>query len=42
MAITNGALLNSVPATEAVALSTNYIDFTATAGQGWRNNIYQT
>ena len=35
MAITNGALLNSVPATEAVALSTNYIDFTATAGQGW-------
>ena len=35
MAITNGPLLNSVPAPIAQALSSNYIDFTAEATQGW-------
>ena len=35
MAITNGPLLNSVPAPEQATLSTNYIDFTAQATAGW-------
>ena len=36
MAISNpGGNLNSVPAPQQQTLSTNYIDFTATAGQGW-------
>jgi len=36
MAISNpGSLLNSVPAPIQQALSSNYFDFTATAGQGW-------
>jgi hypothetical protein len=35
MAITNGPLLNSVPAPQKQTLSNNYIDFTATATSGW-------
>ena len=36
MAISNpGLLLNSTPAHRQQTLSTNYFDFTATAGQGW-------
>jgi len=35
MAITNGSLLNSVPAPQKQTLSNNYIDFTATATAGW-------
>jgi len=35
MAITNGPLLNSVPAPLKQTLSNNYIDFTATATSGW-------
>ena len=35
MAITPGGLLNSTPAHKQQTLSTNYFDFTATAGQGW-------
>jgi len=35
MAITNGPLLNSVPAPQKQTLSNNYIDFTATATAGW-------
>ena len=36
MAISNpGGLLNSTPAHRQQTLSTNYFDFTATAGQGW-------
>jgi len=35
MAITPGSILNSVPAPQQATLNTNYIDFTATAGQGW-------
>jgi hypothetical protein len=36
MAISNpGNLLNSTPAHRQQTLSTNYFDFTATAGQGW-------
>jgi len=35
MAITNGPLLNSVPSSQQQALSSNYFDFTSTAGQGW-------
>ena len=34
MAITNGPLLNSVPASQAVALSTNYLDLNGSAGWG--------
>ena len=35
MAITAGGSLNSTPASIQQTLSTNYFDFTATAGQGW-------
>ena len=35
MAITNGSLLNSVPATGQMTLSSNYLDLASTAGQGW-------
>jgi len=35
MAITAGGSLNSVPAPQQQTLSTNYFDFTSTAGQGW-------
>jgi len=35
MALTAGTNLNSVPAAQQQALSTNYIDFTATATAGW-------
>ena len=35
MAITNGPLLNSVPAPQKQTLSNNYIDFTAQATAGW-------
>jgi len=35
MAITAGTNLNSVAAPQAVALASNYIDFTSTATQGW-------
>jgi len=35
MAITNGSLLNSVPATQQATLSTNYLDLASTAGAGW-------
>tara|TARA_Y100001973_G_scaffold11563_1_gene15774 strand:+ start:297 stop:1790 length:1494 start_codon:yes stop_codon:yes gene_type:complete len=35
MAITPGGSLNSVPASMAQTLSSNYIDFTATATAGW-------
>ena len=35
MAITAGDNLNSVPASQTIALSSNYIDFTSTATQGW-------
>ena len=35
MAITAGTNLNSVPAPVKQALSSNYIDFTATATAGW-------
>jgi len=35
MAITAGSSLNSVPAPQKQTLSTNYIDFTATATAGW-------
>ena len=35
MAITNGGLLNSVPATQQATLSTNYLDLASTAGAGW-------
>ena len=34
MAITAGGSLNSVPAPQQQTLSTNYFDFTSTAGQG--------
>ena len=35
MAITNGALLNSVPAPQQQTLSTNYLDLAGTANEGW-------
>ena len=35
MAITAGGSLNSVAAPQKQTLSTNYFDFTSTAGQGW-------
>ena len=35
MAITAGSLLNTVPATQQQALSTNYLDLASTANQGW-------
>ena len=35
MAITNGGLLNSTPASQQAALSTNYLDLASTANQGW-------
>ena len=35
MALTPGGSLNSVPASQKQALTSNYFDFTATAGQGW-------
>ena len=35
MAITNGPLLNSVPAAQQQALSTNYLDFTGTTDTTW-------
>ena len=35
MAITNGPNLNSVPAPQQQALSTNYLDLAATANEGW-------
>jgi hypothetical protein len=35
MAITNGSLLNSTPATQQKALSTNYLDLASTANEGW-------
>ena len=35
MAITPGGSLNSVAAPQKQTLSTNYFDFTSTAGQGW-------
>ena len=35
MALTPGGTLNSVPASQAVALNTNYIDFTAAGTAGW-------
>jgi hypothetical protein len=35
MAITNGDNLNSVPAPQQQALSTNYVDFTSSATEGW-------
>ena len=35
MAITNGGILNSVPATGQQALSSNYLDLASTAGAGW-------
>ena len=35
MAITPGGLLNSVPAQQQQALTSNYIDFTSAATQGW-------
>jgi len=35
MAITNGTNLNSVPSSQKQTLSSNYIDFTSTATQGW-------
>jgi len=35
MAITPGGSLNSVPAPIQQALSSNYFDFTSTAGEGW-------
>ena len=35
MAITGGSLLNSVPATGQLTLSTNYLDLASSAGQGW-------
>ena len=35
MAITNGALLNSVPAAQQQALSSNYLDLAGTANEGW-------
>jgi hypothetical protein len=35
MAITNGSLLNSTPASQQQALSTNYLDLASTADQGW-------
>jgi len=35
MAITNGLLLNSVPAARQQTLSTNYLDLASTANEGW-------
>ena len=35
MAITNGPLLNSVPATTQMALATNYLDLSSAANAGW-------
>ena len=35
MAITNGPLLNSVPAQKQQTLATNYLDLASTANQGW-------
>ena len=35
MAITPGNNLNSVPAAQQQALSSNYLDLASTAGQGW-------
>ena len=35
MSITNGSLMNSVPATGQMTLSSNYLDLASTAGQGW-------
>jgi len=35
MAITNGSLLNSVPAPQQTTLSSNYLDLASTANQGW-------
>ena len=35
MAITNGNLLNSVPASQKQTLSTNYLDLASTTNEGW-------
>ena len=35
MAITNGPNLNSVPSSQQQALSSNYVDFTSSATEGW-------
>jgi hypothetical protein len=35
MAITGGSLLNSVPASQKQALSSNYLDLAGTANEGW-------
>ena len=35
MAITNGTLLNSVPAAQKYTLADNYLDLASTANQGW-------
>ena len=35
MAITAGDNLNSVPSSQKQALSTNYVDFTSSATEGW-------
>jgi hypothetical protein len=35
MAITNGANLNSVPASQQQTLASNYLDLASTANQGW-------
>ena len=35
MAITNGSLLNSVPASQKQTLSSNYLDLAGTANEGW-------
>ena len=35
MAITPGGSLNSVPSSQKVALSTNYVDFTSSSTEGW-------
>ena len=35
MAITNGPLLNSTPATTQMALNTNYLDLSSASNAGW-------
>ena len=35
MSITNGSLLNSVPASQKQTLATNYLDLASSSGQGW-------
>ena len=35
MSITNGTLLNSVPASQQQTLATNYLDLASTANEGW-------